>query len=216
SGNAPKVAVSTPSDPTEKNSSCMRATTSGRVRTRFSLQPSSASPPKSSGLRSWACMNVPKAPSSTSTRSCIASRNGCTAPLATGEVVPRGSAITTGYVPGAADSPPIPRLLPTCRRADAAKPRTAQRRSCVKVYTRTGDDGTTGLLYGGRTGKDDAGPEAYGAVDEAVSALGLARAETETGSELHDLLVRLQRECFVGGAELPAGPAKPPHLEPGV
>src|SRR5256885_343769 len=48
-----------------------------------------------------------------------------------------------------------------------------------KVYTRTGDDGTTGLLYGGRVGKHTVGPGAYGAVDEAVSALGLARAEAE-------------------------------------
>ena len=51
----------------------------------------------------------------------------------------------------------------------------------MKVYTRTGDDGTTGLLYGGRVGKDDVGPEAYGAVDEAVSALGLARAVDRPG-----------------------------------
>src|SRR5712691_8035153 len=58
-----------------------------------------------------------------------------------------------------------------------------------KVYTRTGDDGTTALLYGGRVGKDTVGPDAYGAVDEAVSALGLARAETDRGSELDELLV---------------------------
>jgi cob(I)alamin adenosyltransferase len=72
----------------------------------------------------------------------------------------------------------------------------------VKVYTRTGDDGTTGLLFGGRTGKDDVGPDAYGAVDEAVSALGLARAEVEPDSSLHALLLQLQRELFVVGAEL--------------
>jgi cob(I)alamin adenosyltransferase len=76
----------------------------------------------------------------------------------------------------------------------------------MKVYTKTGDDGTTGLLYGGRTGKDDAGPAAYGAVDEAVSALGLARATTTEGDELHELLVRLQRELFVAGAELATAP----------
>ena len=40
-----------------------------------------------------------------------------------------------------------------------------------KVYTRTGDDGTTALLYGGRVNKDSIGPSAYGAVDEAVAAL---------------------------------------------
>jgi cob(I)alamin adenosyltransferase len=76
----------------------------------------------------------------------------------------------------------------------------------MKVYTRTGDDGTTGLLYSGRVRKDDVGPEAYGDVDEAVSALGLARAVTESGSELHELLVRLQRELFVVGAELATAP----------
>jgi cob(I)alamin adenosyltransferase len=86
----------------------------------------------------------------------------------------------------------------------------------VKVYTRTGDDGTTGLLYGGRTGKNDAGPETYGEVDEAVSALGLARAETEPGSELHELLVRLQRELFVVGAELATAPENRRKLTPEV
>src|SRR5256885_8490090 len=83
----------------------------------------------------------------------------------------------------------------------------------MKVYTRTGDDGTTGLLYGGRAGKDDAGPEAYGAVDEAVSALGLARAATEPDSEIATLVVRLQREMFVVGAELATAPDNRRKLE---
>src|SRR5215475_3049685 len=86
----------------------------------------------------------------------------------------------------------------------------------MKVYTRTGDDGTTGLLYSGRVRKDDAGPEAYGDVDEAVSALGLARATTEAGSELHELLVRIQRELFVVGAELATAPDNSGRLQPGV
>jgi cob(I)alamin adenosyltransferase len=85
-----------------------------------------------------------------------------------------------------------------------------------KVYTRTGDDGTTALLYGGRVGKDTVGPDAYGAVDEAVSVLGLARAETDRGSELDELLVRLQRELFVVGAELATAPENRGKLEPGV
>ena len=84
-----------------------------------------------------------------------------------------------------------------------------------KIYTRKGDDGTTGLLFGGRVGKDSSGPDAYGAVDEAVSMLGLARAETERGSELDELLVRLQRELFVVGAELATEPANRAKLEPG-
>src|SRR4249920_942984 len=85
-----------------------------------------------------------------------------------------------------------------------------------RVYTRTGDDGTTGLLYGGRVAKDTFGPDAYGVVDEAVSALGLARAEAERGSELDELLVRLQRELFVVGAELATAPENRAKLQPGV
>ena len=84
------------------------------------------------------------------------------------------------------------------------------------VYTRTGDDGTTGLLYGGRVAKDTTGPDAYGVVDEAVSALGLARAEAERGSELDEILVRLQRELFVVGAELATAPENRQKLDPGV
>jgi len=86
----------------------------------------------------------------------------------------------------------------------------------MKVYTRTGDDGTTGLLYGGRAGKDDVGPDAYGAVDEAVSALGVARAETEPASELNELLTRIQRELFVVGAELATAPDNRRKLTPEV
>ena len=85
-----------------------------------------------------------------------------------------------------------------------------------KVYTRTGDDGTTGLLYGGRARKDGPGPSAYGTSDEAVSALGLARAETERGGELDTLLIRLQRELFVVGAELATEPEHRDRLTDGV
>ncbi len=85
----------------------------------------------------------------------------------------------------------------------------------MKVYTKTGDDGTTGLFFAGRVPKDHPGPAAYGAVDEAVSGLGLARAETEAGAELHELLVRLQRELFVVGAELATAPENRHKLKPG-
>ena len=86
----------------------------------------------------------------------------------------------------------------------------------TKIYTRKGDDGTTGLLYGGRTPKDAPGPTAYGVTDEAVAALGLARAECERGSELHELLVRLQRELFVVGAELATAPDNRAKLTDGT
>jgi cob(I)alamin adenosyltransferase len=85
----------------------------------------------------------------------------------------------------------------------------------MKVYTRTGDDGMTGLFYGGRARKDDAGPAAYGDIDEAVSALGLARAEAQPGDELHELLLQLQRELFVVGAELATAPDNRRKLRPG-
>lgn len=86
----------------------------------------------------------------------------------------------------------------------------------MKVYTRKGDDGTTGLLYGGRVPKDAPGPAAYGATDEAVAALGLARAECEEHDELFDLLVRIQRELFVVGAELATAPENRHKLTDGT
>jgi cob(I)alamin adenosyltransferase len=86
----------------------------------------------------------------------------------------------------------------------------------MKIYTRKGDDGTTGLLFGGRVRKDDPAPEAYGAVDEAQAALGVARAETGEGSELDRLLVRLERDLWVAMAELATAPENRGKLDPGV
>jgi cob(I)alamin adenosyltransferase len=86
----------------------------------------------------------------------------------------------------------------------------------VKIYTRKGDDGTTGLWYGGRVPKYAGRPEAYGSVDEAASALGLARAAAERGSELHTDILRVQNEMFVAGAELATAPEAADRLEPGV
>src|SRR3954447_11581755 len=86
----------------------------------------------------------------------------------------------------------------------------------MKIYTRKGDDGTTGLLFGGRVRKDEPAPEAYGAVDEAQAALGLARAETGEGSELDRLLVRLERDLWVAMAELATAPDNRQKLDPGV
>jgi cob(I)alamin adenosyltransferase len=78
------------------------------------------------------------------------------------------------------------------------------------VATGRGDDGTTGLLFGGRVTKDDLRTEAYGSVDEAVAALGLARASLSGSAQaqLADLVLRLQRELFVVGAELATNPAQ--------
>lgn len=71
----------------------------------------------------------------------------------------------------------------------------------ARIYTKTGDDGTTGLLYGSRVAKDDIRTEAYGTSDEAVAALGVARAFAGDAG-LAELILRLQRELFVVGAEL--------------
>ena len=83
----------------------------------------------------------------------------------------------------------------------------------VKIYTRKGDDGTTGLWYGGRVPKYAGRPEAYGSVDEAASALGLARAAAERGGELYADILRVQNELFVAGAELATAPEarRPPR-----
>ena len=72
----------------------------------------------------------------------------------------------------------------------------------MKIYTRKGDDGTTGLYGGGRVAKDSSAPEAYGTVDEAQAALGLARAAAPNGGELDEILVHLERDLWVLMAEL--------------
>jgi len=86
----------------------------------------------------------------------------------------------------------------------------------VKIYTRGGDDGTTGLWYGGRVEKSGPRPEAYGSVDEAGAALGLCRAAAGGDPELHDDLLRLQEDLFVAGAELATAPEAAGRLEEGV
>ena len=86
----------------------------------------------------------------------------------------------------------------------------------MKIYTRKGDDGTTGLWYGGRVPKYAARPEAYGSIDEAASALGLARAAAERDGELYHNILRLQNELFIAGAELATAPEAAERLQPGV
>jgi cob(I)alamin adenosyltransferase len=104
-------------------------------------------------------------------------------------------------------------------------PEEPERKSAVA--TRRGDDGTTGLLFGGdRVFKDDPRTEAFGAVDEAIAALGLARAELDVKAQygtvpraldgLPGLILRLQRELFVVGAELATAPGAVGRQKPGV
>ena len=86
----------------------------------------------------------------------------------------------------------------------------------MKIYTRKGDDGTTGLLYGGRVAKDSEFPTAYGTVDEAQAVLGVARAQVERGSELDMLLVGLERDLWVLMAELATDPSNRHKLAAGT
>ena len=79
-----------------------------------------------------------------------------------------------------------------------------------KIYTRSGDDGTTGLASGKRRRKDDLRVAAYGTVDEANAALGLARLSTAADPELDPMLARLQNDLFDLGADLATPPAEAP------
>ncbi|MBX4938826.1 cob(I)yrinic acid a,c-diamide adenosyltransferase [Rhizobium binae] len=84
-----------------------------------------------------------------------------------------------------------------------------------KIYTRTGDDGTTGLASGPRRRKDDLRVEAYGTIDEANSAIGLARLYTTDLVDLDTMLKSIQNDLFDLGADL-ATPdtGDPPAYEP--
>ncbi len=84
----------------------------------------------------------------------------------------------------------------------------------VKIYTRKGDDGSTGLFFGGRVTKDDTGPEAYGVVDEAVAALGTVRAAAP--APLAAAVLAVQRDLFVVAAELATGAEQRTRLMAGV
>ena len=87
----------------------------------------------------------------------------------------------------------------------------------TRIYTKKGDDGTTSLWYGGRVAKSDPRTEAYGALDEAASALGVARSlcgdprpsSPPTSSALQD-------DLFIAGAELATAPEAADRLVDGV
>jgi cob(I)alamin adenosyltransferase len=71
----------------------------------------------------------------------------------------------------------------------------------VKIYTKTGDDGTTGLLGAGRVPKDSLRIEAYGTIDELNAVIGLARSHA-IDADLDALLARIQDELFTVGSAL--------------
>ncbi len=86
----------------------------------------------------------------------------------------------------------------------------------MRIYTRKGDDGTTGLLYGGRVPKSAWRVELNGVVDEAQAALGMARAEAAPGSEADELLIALERELYVLMAEVATAPEHRAKLTAGA
>ena len=85
----------------------------------------------------------------------------------------------------------------------------------VKIYTRTGDDGTTGLLFGGRAHKDSDPIELNGAVDEAQAALGWARSLQPADSELNRTIAELERDLWILMAEVATAEGNRAKLEDG-
>jgi cob(I)alamin adenosyltransferase len=84
-----------------------------------------------------------------------------------------------------------------------------------RIYTRTGDDGSTGLTDGARRLKCDLRVEAYGEIDETNSVIGVARLSTRDLPDLDAMLERIQNDLFDLGADLATPPAeKPPEHEP--
>lgn len=84
-----------------------------------------------------------------------------------------------------------------------------------KIYTRTGDDGTTGLATGPRRLKHDLRVESYGTVDETNSAIGVARLHTADMADLDAMLMRIQNDLFDLGADLSTPETEePPAYEP--
>lgn len=89
------------------------------------------------------------------------------------------------------------------------------RRDEPPIYTKTGDDGSTGLLFGGRVSKSDRVIDICGTLDEAVAALGLARAHSDD-QPLRAAILDCQRGLFVTAADIAANPRARDRLVPGV
>jgi cob(I)alamin adenosyltransferase len=83
----------------------------------------------------------------------------------------------------------------------------------MKIYTRTGDAGTTGLFGGGRVEKDSVRVEAYGAVDELNASLGVARRSVDPDvADVGDRIESIQNDLFALGAELATVPGQEARL----
>ena len=83
----------------------------------------------------------------------------------------------------------------------------------MKIYTKKGDKGNTKLLYGDTVSKDNLAPEAYGSVDELVASLGIIRASKDLPEETKKVILQVQRELFIVGAELATDKDKRNKLE---
>ena len=82
-----------------------------------------------------------------------------------------------------------------------------------RIYTKTGDDGTTGLVRGPRRAKYDLRVEAYGTVDEANASVGMARLHTSSMPKIDMLLARIQNDLFDVGSDLATPGADDPAAE---
>jgi cob(I)alamin adenosyltransferase len=85
-----------------------------------------------------------------------------------------------------------------------------------KIYTKTGDDGTTGLVRGPRRSKADLRVEAFGTVDEANSCIGLARLHTISMPKLDRVLSRIQNDLFDLGSDLATPGEDAPEAQPSL
>src|SRR5438270_6445053 len=115
---------------------------------------------------------------------------------------------------GVPEPPPHPAGLVRASRGPRRGVEPARRPPVARksIVTKTGDSGETGLLYGGRVSKSDPRTEAYGTVDEAISALGVARALVKDRAR-HAIILRVQGELFTVGAELATDTAEYENLE---
>ena len=86
----------------------------------------------------------------------------------------------------------------------------------MKIYTRRGDDGTTGMLFGGRTSKDSRAIELNGAVDEAQAALGWARSLCASDGDMNDVIAGLERDLWILMAEVATMPENREKLKDGI
>ena len=106
---------------------------------------------------------------------------------------------------------PQPNAITSSVVPDVVKPPGGYNRPVPEFFTRTGDDGTTGLIGPGRVPKDHPRPEAYGAVDEAAAALGLARSLTNLTST-RAILETIQRDLYRLMAEVASVPEEAPRF----